>query len=266
MSYPKRSVPVSGNPMEQIFFVDIETVSNRKSFPPSQPDASDEFFRKKFEWIFKRDNKQWEDIYKENASLFAEFGRIVNVTIGKLQTVSGQQRFYVKSIFNLDEVQLLKDANEAISKATILCSHNGREFDYPFWFRRCLINNLQIPIVLNTIGKKTWDVQDGLLDTMAMWASTSWNYRVSMDHLCHLFGIESPKGEIDGSMINDLFYSIDEFIPGQSAEEILSKIGKYGSRDVIALANVYRKFKMLPPIAADQIIYVNEQKTPTEPS
>ena len=51
-------------------------------------------------------------LYNNKASLFAEYGRIVAITIGAVRN----NEVILKSFSNEDEAQLLRDFNESVSK------------------------------------------------------------------------------------------------------------------------------------------------------
>src|SRR5687768_15148892 len=140
--------------------------------------------------------------FEGNAALYAEFGRVLCISIGKLH-VDG--KFYLKAITGRDEKELLKKFVDAIKDAQFICGHNAKEFDAPFLFRRLIVNGLPIPSVLNTMDKKPWEVN--ILDTMVGWGSTQWNYKCSLELLCYTLSIPSPKTDMDGSKVGELWYS-----------------------------------------------------------
>src|SRR4051812_36089103 len=102
--------------LKQIFFIDIESV------PQSQYAETDysilEFFNKKFRYEIDKEANYSGDfdaqtaemslaekkLWNKKAALHAEFGKIVCVTIGKLQE-SGN--FYIKSFYGRDEKKIL---------------------------------------------------------------------------------------------------------------------------------------------------------------
>ena len=56
------------------------------------------------------------------------------------------------------------------------------------------------------------------------------NYRASLDTMCAVFGIESPKADgVDGASVRDMFYVAAD----------MDGIAKYCERDVRALIEVY---------------------------
>lgn len=237
-----------------ILFLDIETVNQPTDDVP-------ELFRKRFKreiqealeasnyHLKEAENK----IFTEKASIYAEFGRVACISLGKMQG----DKFFIKSIINKDEKKILEQLTEALSKGTTtLCAHNGIEFDFPYLMRRYIINNLPIPPILNTMGKKPWELP--FEDTMKMWSGSAWNYKCSLDLLAHCLGLPSPKQDMDGSKVAEVWYSAcgkDE-LPFDHEEKVFKIISTYCQLDVLTLAQVYCRLKGTEAIKEEQIQYV----------
>jgi predicted PolB exonuclease-like 3'-5' exonuclease len=112
------------------------------------------------------------------------------------------------------------------SKDSQLCAHNGKEFDFPFLARRILINGLKIPSLLNTSGKKPWEVS--LLDTMELWKFGDYKSYTSLNLLASVFNIPTPKDDIDGSQVYDVYWN----------EKNLERIVTYCQKDVLTVAQI----------------------------
>jgi len=112
-----------------------------------------------------------------------------------------------------------------------LCAHNGKEFDFPYIARRMLINGIKIPAILDVAGKKPWEVM--FLDTMELWKFGDYKNYTSLNLLTHVFNIPTPKDDIDGSMVADVYWNNKD----------LPRIVKYCEKDVIAIAQVLLKYK-----------------------
>jgi len=246
--------------LENITFIDIETVPETNPeyvFKSEELTVSERLFTKKFDRSNEiKEGVTIEEFYGNNAALYAEFGKVVCVSLGTLRG----DKFYIKTISIRDEVKLLEVLSEALMKSSskILVAHNGMDFDYPFLFRRYLVNGVPVPAILNTTDKKPWDVP--LADTLKMWSGTQWNYKVSLEMLCHLFKLPSPKALISGASVSDIYYlktSVDDSeLPFDKEDSAMRKIGEYCAGDVIALANVYCKIKNLALIDQTKIEYV----------
>lgn len=248
--------------MQNITFLDIETVSNYKNLPENLRELFIKKLQSKiqFEELMNGESVAINSdlVYKENAGLYAEFGKVVCICLGKLVG----EKFYLKTICGKNEIDLLMKLSEALQKTSVLCAHNGLEFDFPFLYRRYIINGLPVPPILSIIGKKVWDVQEQLLDTMKMWSHLQWKHNISIELLAHLLGLPNPKEVLGGDKVGELYYSMfdvdvhKEYSPFEKEQEVLGKIGKYCASDTITLANVYARMRGFELIKEEQIEYV----------
>ena len=152
--------------ISNILFVDIETCRPQEYLVHDTRNG--ELFMKRFKSHWNNVDKQWDEIYNENAPFSAEFGKICNISIGQMRG----DTFYIKSVAGEDEVEILTQfcISLAKSEATRLCAHNGHEFDFPFIARRMWINKIAVPSIIDPFNKKPWEVSDKLYDTMKIWS------------------------------------------------------------------------------------------------
>jgi predicted PolB exonuclease-like 3'-5' exonuclease len=68
----------------------------------------------------------------------------------------------------------------------------------------------------------------------------------SLNLLAHVFGIPSPKDDMDGSQVGKTFYE----------DRDLTRIEAYCKKDVITLVRVYQRFMGLGNLNDDDIIFV----------
>jgi len=127
-----------------------------------------------------------------------------------------------------------------------LCAHNGHEFDYPYIARRTLINGLRLPKILNIANAKPWEIKDRLLDTLQMWKFGDYKSYTSLELLCAVFSIPTPKDDIDGSQVAQVYYQ----------EGNLDRIITYCEKDTLALANLMLRYKGEPIIPLENLIVV----------
>jgi DNA polymerase elongation subunit (family B) len=127
-----------------------------------------------------------------------------------------------------------------------LCAHNGQEFDYPYIARRTLINGLRIPRILDISGAKPWEIKERLLDTLQMWKFGDYKNYTSLDLLCAVFNIPTPKDDIDGSQVAKVYYQ----------ENDLDRIIRYCEKDTLALANLMLRYKGEPIIPIENMLIV----------
>ncbi len=229
---------------KQLLFLDIETVPQYLNYE-SVPETTRKFWDKKSEFI--RDKEQTSaDIY-QRAGIYAEFGKVVCISAGVFSNHSEGMGFKLKSFCNEEEKNVLQEFAEMLEnfeKKTnvVLCAHNGKEFDFPYLSRRFLINGLSLPRVLDNSGKKPWEITH--IDTLELWKFGDYKNFTSLDLLTHIFGIPSPKEEIDGSMVADVFYK----------EKDLDKIKRYCENDVLAVAQLILKLMNKPMIHPDNVV------------
>jgi 3'-5' exonuclease len=208
-------------------FIDIETVPCVEVIDHA-PESLVRAFLKRFD----DPNKTARELWREKAGLFAEYGKIVCVSMGYV----ADGKITVKSFAGENEHTILFDVSNALDKATGLVAHNGKDFDYPFLCRRMIVNGIKLPAILQIQNLKPWEIK--LEDTLEMWKFGQFNHRAGLAVLCELFGLPSPKAGMDGSQVQDVYY----------IEKSHTKIADYCEGDVRALINVYRKMQYVEPI------------------
>jgi 3'-5' exonuclease len=230
---------ITGN----ILFIDIETAAQYPDYN-SVPPITQELWAKKTELRRKRDETSPEDFY-ETAGIYAEFGRIVCISAGYFTEENDKLFFKIKSFYDNDEKQLLEEFADALNKFysnpdRLLCAHNGKEFDFPYIARRMLINGVKLPDMIDYSGKKPWEVP--YLDTLELWKFGDHKNYTSLNLLASIFGMPSPKDDLDGSMVNQTFWK----------ENDIDKIVTYCEKDIYALAQVFLRLKGIslpePPV------------------
>ena len=228
---------------EHILFLDIETVGAVASYNQLDPQMQ-LLWSKKADKIKKDPEDSPEKCY-QSAGIFAEFGKIICISVAFFK--DGLLR--IKSFANHDEAQLLQEftalLNTYFSKPYHrLCAHNGKEFDFPYLCRRMLINTISIPYILNVIGKKPWETS--FLDTLELWKFGDYKHYTSLELLANIFGIDSPKDDIDGSQVHQIYWENQD----------LDRIAAYCQKDVLTIAQLYRRYNGLELLSDEQIVVV----------
>lgn len=229
--------------LKHILFLDIETVPQVADY--NQLNERGKVLWEKKSAFFRNNNQEAADVY-QRAGIYAEFGKIVCISVGVLSGAEDAYQVKVKSFADVDEQKLLRDFIELLQsmekkRPVILCAHNGKEFDFPYISRRLLVNALPLPSCLNNAGKKPWEIQH--LDTLEMWKFGDYKHYTSLDLLTHIFNIPSPKEDIDGSMVAGVFYE----------EKNLPKIVKYCENDVVAIVQLLMRYVNKPLVKAEMI-------------
>ena len=236
--------------LSSILFLDIECVSGEATLEEVDP-ALAGLWVEKAPRIMRVDELsagEAAQAYVDKAAIYAEWGKIVCISVGFLgQTEDGLQ-LRVKSFASPDEAVLLEEFHELLSKSRafrFFCGHNIKEFDIPYIGRRMLINGMKLPASVDLRGKKPWDLKH-LLDTMDMWQFADRKAYTSLKLLAALFGVPSPKGDIDGSQVGRVFWE----------EGDLERIAEYCERDVVATTNVFLALTQRGRVAEENVVYV----------
>jgi len=188
------------------------------------------------------------ELYKK-AGIFAEFGKIICISVAFVVQKNDNLQVRVRSFAGHDEKQLLEDFMALVRKyfnteKTYFCAHNGIEFDFPYLARRTLINGIAIPRSLDARGKKPWELP--YIDTLDLWRFGDYKNYTSLKLLTHIFAIPTPKDDIDGSKVCDVYWS----------ENDLQRIVTYCQKDVIAILQLFRKYRCEELISEDAITIV----------
>ena len=230
--------------LKNILFLDIETVPEEENWNLLSKN-SQELFEQKTQYQ-RKDEFTAEEFYNR-AGIWAEFGKIICISVGYFVEVEKKRQLRLRSFFGDDEYKLLTEFKVLLDthfakKSNLLCAHNGKEFDFPYIARRMLIHQIQLPMKLNLFGKKPWEVPH--LDTLELWKFGDYKHYTSLKLLTAILGIPSPKDDIDGSEVAKVYYQ----------EKNLERIVAYCEKDTIAVAQVLLRFNNEHLLQAHQIV------------
>lgn len=232
--------------IDDVLFLDIETVPKSPDF--SRLDAYEQELWEEKKGKHKADDDTAADYYFNNAGIFAEFGKIICISVGRFTQAGMFQEFELRSFYGDDEVKLLHEfvaflqQEQKKRRSLTLCGHNIREFDVPYICRRLLINNLKLPEYFETLQtKKPWEA--GLLDSMDFWKFGDFKNFISLKLLAYCLGIPSPKDDISGKDVGKVYWH----------EHGLDRIKTYCQKDVITVAQIVLKLKGLSLISESNV-------------
>ncbi len=236
---------MTGFPANNILFLDIETVPQYAAYS-DMPEDWKKLWDTKSASLVKYHEGQTNETLYPRAGIYAEFGKIVCISCGVLQGNKEQRKIILKSFAGDDEKMVLSQFNDMLNKwATgeqkFLCAHNGKEFDFPYLCRRMIINDLPIPPLLNISGKKPWEVNH--YDTLELWKFGDFKSYTSLNLLAHTLGIQTPKDDIDGSMVWEVYWK----------EKNLGRIVTYCQKDVVTVAQILLRMNGEPLIKEENI-------------
>nr|WP_299071246.1 3'-5' exonuclease [uncultured Allomuricauda sp.] len=228
--------------LEHILFLDIETVPQKPNF--ADLDENTQMLWEQKSQYQRKDEFTPKEFY-ERAGIWAEFGKIICISVGYFTSKGDSRNFRITSFYG-EELELLKQFKQLLQEhfnqtRHLLCAHNGKEFDFPYIARRMVINGMNLPYKLDLFGKKPWDVPH--LDTMELWKFGDYKHFTSLKLLAHVLGIPSPKEDMDGSMVKGVFYEEDD----------LDRIVSYCELDVVTTAQVFLKLRNEELLSEEEI-------------
>jgi 3'-5' exonuclease len=238
---------MQGLGIDNMLFIDIETVSS-SSHHQLLTDEWKDLWSEKVKKYLPEDTTA-EDYYPQRAAILAEFAKVICICIGYFKKENGTYTLRVKSFYGDDEKYLLKTFISSLSQinGTKWCftGHNIKEFDVPFLCRRMIVNNIEIPPLMDFQNMKPWETP--VIDTLHLWRFGDYKHYTSLKLLAATLGVPSPKTDIDGSKVGHVYWN----------EKDLPRIAEYCRKDVSTTANVVLRFKNMPLLTEEQIVYVN---------
>ncbi|RMB59106.1 3'-5' exonuclease [Dokdonia sinensis] len=231
--------------LENILFLDIETVPQHEQFD-ALDDTEKQLYADKTKYL-RKDEFTPEDYY-ERAGIWAEFGKIVCISVGYF-TNGGDGRSFRTTSYHGEERSLLQEFKNLLEthfnhRNHLLCAHNGKEFDFPYIARRMVINGISLPIKLNLFGKKPWEIPH--IDTLDLWKFGDYKHYTSLKLMTKILGIPSPKDDIDGSQVRKVFYE----------DKDIDRIIIYCEKDTVAVAQILLRLRNEPILEEHEILSV----------
>ncbi len=262
---------LTSKPLNNLLFIDLETAPQYRSFYEMSPTLQELFlkrFKKEAEdliglpmdlWKTKDlTTSEWKDkielFYNNRAPICGEFLKIICISIGWINNadlpviesdlpVTKELQFKYHNFAGHDEAKILKDfyaatksiLDKVINPSHHLVAYNGLGYDFPVLMKRFLINKLPLPAMLDTDQKAPWTLPY-LVDPKKAWQGTDFGGAASLALLCEVLGVPSPKGDIDGSQVRDVYYNDND----------IERIAKYCCQDIYRMCEVYLRMKGLP--------------------
>ena len=231
--------------LENLLFLDIETVPLFAMYSELDKTAKQLWEQKT---KYQRKEEFTPEEFYDRAGIWAEFGKIVCISVGYFVFKGNLRNFRVKSFFG-EEKDILNNFKNLLETHFnkpyhLLCAHNGKEFDFPFIARRMIVNSIDIPFKLNLFGKKPWEVPH--LDTLELWKFGDYKTYTSLKLMTHILGIPSQKDDIDGSEVRDVFY----------VNQDIDSIIRYCEKDTIAVAQIILRLRNEELLIDDEILTV----------
>ncbi|MBK9176301.1 MAG: ribonuclease H-like domain-containing protein [Flavobacteriales bacterium] len=237
--------PDSIRDLSKLLFIDIETVPQTYRWADLDPREA-KLFADKTRYEQERNARTAEQLWGEKGGILAEFGKIICIGIGSLHMETDGLHLRVTSYHGDNEYDTLTRFADLLGRhygtdEHWLCAHNGKEFDFPWIARRCVVNRITLPRILDIGGLKPWEV--GHVDTMNLWSFGDRKNFTSLALLTHILGIPTPKDDITGADVARVYYE----------EKDLERIAAYCRKDVVATAQLYLRLTGRELIAEDRV-------------
>ncbi len=231
--------------LNNILFLDIETVPEQENYSLLDQDMQ-ELWEQKTQ--YQRKDEFTANEFYDRAGIWAEFGKIICISVGYFANKNDIRNFRVTSFVG-DEKKILNDFSNVMNNhfnqpQHLLCGHNSKEFDIPFIARRMIINGLIIPPKLNLFGKKPWEIPH--LDTLELWKFGDYKHFTALKLLTKILHIPTSKDDIDGSQVGYVYYH----------EKNIDRIVTYCEKDVIAVAQVFLRLRREELLIEDEITHI----------
>ena len=170
--------------------------------------------------------------------------------MGYIRYYDGRRQFRLRS-FTGEEREILQAFSALLEqyfsgRHHLLAAHNGKEFDFPFIARRLLVHGLPIPQKLQFFGKKPWEIPH--LDTLELWKFGDYKHYTSLKLLAYTLGIPSPKEDIDGSEVMQVYYQ----------QQDIERISRYCQRDTLTVAQILLRMKGEPLLTPEEIFSMSQ--------
>ena len=215
--------------IEKLLFFDIETTRRNKELDLNS---------KEYDlYAWKLRDKETSKLppsdevlehYKLNGALDPVFNKIVCISVG---FVSGKT-LYVKS-FTGEQKDIIEQFYILLNSTGLIPSgFNVINFDAPVTRLKALESGVDLNLIgecYNDVGQKPWDLESAFVDLMPLTKGTYY-YNLSLDAMCFLAGVETPKDDISGADVSRVYWE---------EENGISRISEYCKKDVIAVAKLF---------------------------
>lgn len=234
---------------ERVLVLDIETVSAKARYSELDPEWQT-LWENKARFLKKDQEEDGSEQLYKRAGIYAEFGKIICISLGIFRPFNDHYQFRVKSFYGHDEQEILTRFADLLNsrfhnKSFLLAAHNGKEFDFPFLSRRMLVHGIKLPLLLDNSMKKPWEIPH--LDTMELWKFGDYKSFTSLNLLAHLFDIPTPKDDIDGSQVGHVYWE----------EDNLERIRTYCQKDVVTVAQLLLRFARRRLLREEELIFAD---------
>src|SRR5690606_32347758 len=177
--------------LENLFLIDIETVSGKEDFNLLDEEWK-QLWTEKISKALPPDTTA-EEYYPRRAAILAEFAKVVCISFGYFKKENDDWQLRIKSLYSDDEADLLKKFIDTLkqlhsnNQQWIFTGHNIKEFDIPFLCRRLLVNCINIPYYIDFQNMKPWETP--VVDTLHLWRFGDYKHYTSLKLLAAVLNV-----------------------------------------------------------------------------
>ena len=215
--------------LEKILFFDIETIRRNKELDVNSKEYS--------LYAWKLRDKETSELpsqeivikhYELSGALDPTFNKVVCITVGFIK----DNTLYLKSLTG-EQKTIIEDFYGILNSTGFTpCGHNIIQFDMPTLRLKAFESGIDLSMLSDKHSdsqQKPWILSDNFMDTMDITKGTYY-YNLSLDAMCFLAGIETPKEGISGADVSRVYYGV---------ENGLQIISDYCKKDVKAVAKLF---------------------------
>ena len=215
--------------LEKILFFDIETIRRNKELDVNSKEYS--------LYAWKLRDKETSELpsqetvikhYELSGALDPTFNKVVCITVGFIK----DNTLYLKSLTG-EQKTIIEDFYGILNSTGFTpCGHNIIQFDMPTLRLKAFESGIDLSMLSDKHSdsqQKPWILSDNFMDTMDITKGTYY-YNLSLDAMCFLAGIETPKDGISGADVSRVYWE---------EENGISRISEYCKKDVIAVAKLF---------------------------
>lgn len=218
--------------IEDLLFYDIETVSRKRELEI----GSREYDLFKWKNRDRTNGRTMTDIelsllYKQTAALSPVFNKVVCISVAYVKDTV----LYYRS-FTGDEKDIITSFYKILNTGNYTpAGFNVIGFDAPLLRIKALQCGVEVDLLdrYSDAQKKPWDMSKYYMDLMEAVKGTYF-YNLSLDEVCYLTGVESPKNALKGDGVTEAYYN---------TENGLELIQQYCERDTVACVEVFLAFQ-----------------------
>jgi predicted PolB exonuclease-like 3'-5' exonuclease len=201
--------------------LDIETVGQS---PEEIPERALEYLLQSLE----RDAPDPAELERRREDLYSRFG--LDPTTGRVVCIGvlDSETSFERTFSEAAEKELLASFWTWLEGArpSLFVSFNGRRFDVPYLHIRSAIHGIEPSFPIPLGSSHHFDVREAL-------EGDDRRRRGSLDYFCAVFGVPSPKMEMDGSLVGQAY-----------AEGRIEEIERYCLADCRATLALYRRLEV----------------------